>query len=200
VVCRHGWLLHRLAALQAEVAGEDCPMRFLTLGDVAAQFPYVDEPNALELAKSSRAMQSALEMIRPRNWWGSGLKPDLLLTMAEVDGIPVAWLPPKEILAQLVDTPDRAGRVAYLNDHKAEVAADIRALLSECRDPWVQDDQFLLVRALDAFEAGHHEAAMALGVSIAEPLAAWASTPRVISFDSNADMEIWEKARKKVRT
>lgn len=36
---------------------------------------------------------------------------------------------------------------------------------------------------------------MALAVSIGEPLAVWASTPRVKGFDSKAEKDTWEKER-----
>src|SRR5262249_12300686 len=71
------------------------------------------------------------------------------------------------------------------------------ALVRECNDPWVGDEQALVQRALAAFRAGHHEAAMALAVSIGEPLANWASTPRVRGFLSEADRDTWEKKRHK---
>ncbi len=81
--------------------------------------------------------------------------------------------------------------------HEAEVVVACHGLLMECDDPWVADDHALISRALAAYEASFYEAAMALAVAVGEPLALWASEPRVQSFDSEAEKSEWEARKKK---
>jgi hypothetical protein len=149
----------------------------ITSEDVEAQLPYVDDPDVLAKAEYNPALELALVWFRPVNWWGTGLKPERLLPIAE-DGIPVAWVPDPVILKGLVDAQP-GERIALLVSHAEEIAGHCRALIDEC--PMIShtsfsDRKLLLLRALDAFEATYHEAAMALAVNVAEGLAVWIST------------------------
>lgn len=170
-------------------------MALRKFSDVVAQFPHVDDHDVLQKMESSPALGLALEMTRPRNWWGSGIDPTLLRTISEQDGIPVAWVPPANVLVGLVRASDRSERLEHLMTHQDEITAQCAELLAECCDPWLTDDQALVGKALDAYRQGHHEAAMALAVSVGEPLAAWASTPRVRAFENTTDRDAWEKIR-----
>jgi hypothetical protein len=122
------------------------------------------------------------------------LTPDELLPIAQEDGIPIAWVPPPSVLKALAAAP-RDRRYAVLLDNRDLILNDCGRLTSQCTDPWISNERTLLIRAIDAFNAGHHEAAMALAVALGEGLALWASEPRVIAFDSKADAEAWEKVR-----
>lgn len=164
--------------------------------DVLAELDHVDRPDALDEAKTNHALRIALEMSRPQNWHGSGLTPDRILPLAIDDGIPVAWVPPTDVLKALVAAP-QGQRRAVLLAHEVEVLADCRRRLLECDDPGLDDTTHLLTRAFDAFDGGHPEAAMALAVSVGEPLALWASVPRVQVFDSRSARENWERDRKR---
>lgn len=167
----------------------------LRMKDVRAEFDHVDDPDVITRAKTNPALRLALEMSRPKNWHGSGLTPDRILPVAIDDGIPVVWVPPLDTLKALVAAPS-GQRHAVLMTHEAQVIADCRVRLGECGDPWVADAAFLLGKAFDAFDSGHHEAAMALAVSIGEPLALWASVPRVQVFESEDARDKWEKRRR----
>ncbi len=162
--------------------------------DVLAELDHVYDPDVLIRASTNPALRLALEMSRPNNWHGIGLTPDHLLPLAVDDGIPVVWVPSTDVLRALVATPS-GQRHAVLMTHEAQVIADCRARLGECEDPWLADAAYLLSKAIDAFDNGHHEAAMALAVSIGEPLALWASVPRVQFFDSKADRDEWKENR-----
>ena len=135
-------------------------------------------------------------MSRPENWRGTGIKPKAILAVATQSGIPVAWVPPASVLRMLVSAPP-AARIAILRAHTADVLAQCDELLNECRDNWLGDGPVLVKRAIDAFKAGHHEAAMALAVAVSDSLAAWALEQHVHVFESEAEKEEWEKQRKK---
>lgn len=171
-------------------------MPVLRFKDVIDQFEHVDDPDVLEKAKTNTALRQALEMSRPQNWRGSGLSPDAILSIAVDGGIPVAWVPPSDVLKELADVKPDA-RVSVLMAHETAVLSHCHERLQECRDPWVQEERTLIGRALAAYEAGFHEGAMALAVAVGEPLALWASEPRVKVFDSEEDRAAWEAEKKK---
>lgn len=163
--------------------------------DVIEQFDHVDDPDVLEKAKTNRALAHALDMSRPRNWHGTGLTPDQILPIAKDSAIPVAWVPPGHVLQALVAAAP-TDRVQVLLVHEADVLDECHVLLNECDDAWVDEERKLINRAVATYEAGFHEAAMALAVAVGEPLALWASEPRVQSFDSEAAKSAWERKKK----
>lgn len=165
--------------------------------DVIEQFDHVDDPDVLEKAKTNSALAHALGMSRPRNWHGTGLTPDQILPIATDSAIPVAWVPPGHVLRALAAAAP-TDRVRVLLVHEAEILDECRTLLKECEDAWVKEERTLITRAVAAYDAGFFEAAMALAVAIGEPLALWASEPRVQSFDSEAAKVAWEAKKKAV--
>ena len=165
----------------------------ISLGDIIKEFDNVDDPDVLERIKTNPALHEALQMKRPQNWWGTGLNPQVLFDIAKDDGIPVVRVPSATVLLDLAAAPSRKARMAVLLLRKQEILDDCKALLSDCDDPWITDACVLTGAAIAAYEAGHHEAAMALAVSVSEPLATWASTPRVQMFRSEAAHEGWEE-------
>lgn len=171
-------------------------MTFLQMKDIIEQFDHVDDPDVLSKARTNRALEAALEMCRPENWRGSGLTPDQILPVAIEGGIPVAWVPPVDVLKALVAAPNER-RLPTLMSREGEVVAQCRERVTESSDAWIIDEATLVGRALDAFEGGYHEAAMALAVAVGEPLAIWASEPRVHVFTSKEEMEAWDDKRRK---
>lgn len=136
-------------------------MPFVSFADVIAELDHVDDPDVLERARKSTAVHIALEMTRPRNWWGTHVEPDALFAVARKEGIPVAWVPEANNLAELAGAPDSAGRRQVLRKRQAEVIIEdcVRAL-AECSDPWLADHATLARRAIATYQAGYHEAAM----------------------------------------
>jgi len=173
-------------------------MAILRFQDVIDQFEHVDDVDVLARARTNPALRQALEMSRPENWRGSGLTPDQILPVAVDSGIAVAWVPPAHVLQALVATSPNA-RIGVLREHEADVLTQCHALLDECHDVWVEDERTLVNRAIAAYEAGFHEAAMALAVAVGEPLALWASVPRVKVFESEQERVEWELTKKSSR-
>ena len=170
--------------------------RFIELHEILEQFDHVDDADALENAKSNRALAAALRLVRPKNWRGSGLRPEQIMPVAVDNGIPVVWVPPAPVLKALVAAAP-ADRMGVLMANEAEVLAHCQLLLDECSDPSVSEERTLINRSLDAYQAGHHEAAMALAVAVGEPLAQWASVPRVQMFESSQAKQEWEANRER---
>lgn len=170
--------------------------RSIRLQEIRKQFDHVDDVDVLERAKSNPALSIALRWIRPENWHGCGLRPEQIMPVAVDSGIPVVWVPPTSVLKALV-AAEPADRIGVLIANEAEVVAQCRLILDECSDPWISEECTLIGRSLDAYLAGFHEAAMALAVAVGEPLAQWASVPRVQRFESDEEEEAWEANRQK---
>ena len=154
-----------------------------SLGDVIEQFGHVDDPDAYERSQTIPALAAAMDWLRPRNWHASGLSPDDILPVAVDCGIPVVWVPPTAVLIE-VTAAHPSDRLGVLVSRQDEVLAHCEALLTQCRDPELQESRTLAGRAMEALRAGHHEAGMALAVVVAEKLAFWVSEIRTILFDS----------------
>lgn len=170
--------------------------RSIQLHEILEQFDHVDDADVLEKAKTNRAFSAALRLIRPENWRGCGLRPEEILPVAADSGIPVVWFPPTSVLKVLFAAAP-ADRMGVLMASEAEVLAQCRLLLDECSDPSVSEMRTLIGRSLDTYEAGFHEAAMALAVAVGDPLAQWGSVPRVQMFESDQAEREWEANRKR---
>ena len=166
-----------------------------TFGDIIAELDHVDDPDVFERMKTTPALRSALKMTRPENWWGTGLNPKVLFAISKDDGIPVAWVPPSAVLIELAATPDRNARMSVLLAHKQEIIDQCKVITLNSDDSWITNERALIEKAIAAYEDGHLEAATALAVSVGEPLAIWASTPRVKAFKSETEKALWEKRR-----
>ncbi len=160
--------------------------------DIIDEFDNVDDSDALERAQTNRALRRALDWLRPRNWHGSGLNPDDVLQMADETGIPVVWVPPTEVLIEIV-AAEPNDRIRVLVSHEDKVLDHCEALLERCGDPELRDSRTLVECALAAFRAGHHEAAMALAVAVAESLAFWVSEIPTLTHDSEEEWDAHEK-------
>ena len=157
--------------------------KHVTVGDIRAQFDHVDDPDALERAKTNPALAHAMHWLRPQNWHGCARTPDQIVSIAAESGIPIAWVPSADVLAEIA-AADPTDHMSVLLSHKDAVLDQCETLLVRCNDPEIGDAQPLGRRALRAFRDGHHEAAMSLAVNVAEGLALWASRRRDFMFES----------------
>ena len=155
-------------------------IRMTRMGDILARLPEVDDLDVAERAKTDPVLESALTLARPVNWWGTGASQNLL-RVAREEGLPLARVPRSKTIKELNAAPDAAARLKVLEDHRDQILEDCENELACCDDGEIQGKATLAQRAIDAIRAGHHEAGMALAVSLGEPLAVWASTPRVTS-------------------
>lgn len=171
-------------------------MPVLRFEDVIAAQAHVDDPDVVEKARNDMALRVALEASRHPNWWGTTAGPSLL-EAARTEGLPLAWVPSADIIRLLVESSSPGDRRAVLIKYREETLETCRSLLDECTHDCIATDVALARRAVSAIRGGFHEAGMALAVSMGEPLAAWASTPRIATFNSGAERTAWEAKRKK---
>lgn len=169
-------------------------VRVIRMGDILSKMGQIDDADAASLASTDHALEVALSMSRPQNWRGTGAS-QALLKIARDEGLPLSWVPRAETIKALDSAEDATARLAVLTAHRNEIITDCQVLLDECVANELTDTVALASRAVDATKNGHPEAGMALAVALAEPLAVWASRPRVTGFDSKKEQEDWEKLR-----
>ncbi|MFJ3786800.1 hypothetical protein [Streptomyces sp. NPDC090093] len=108
---------------------------------------------------------------RHENWWGSTVPLDQLLHLAQDHGIPVAWLPDREILQRLATAgPAHDDKLAVLVAAEAEIRALCKVRLDECTDEWLTAEVEAGRKALAAWEDGHREAAATLAIAALEQI------------------------------
>ena len=171
---------------------------FADFADILAQLDHVDDPDVHEKARTNPALAAAYRIVRPRNWLDSGLPADVPPRIAAENGIPVAWVPPPQVLAELASVePDQ--RMSVLRECEEIVLDQCAALIEESDDPAVRDAQTLARNAVSAFTEGHHQAAMALAVAVSEGLALWAAHQELLVFDSEEERIAYEKSLKEAK-
>jgi len=117
-----------------------------------------------------RGFAELLEDLRkrlPPNW-PPEVDIDRLVGVIQDEGIPLVWVPRSEIVGELMVLPDRESRVQALLAHASELMADCRNVLGDVVTESLAGQVPLALKAVDAFEAGHPEAAQALAVVITE--------------------------------
>jgi hypothetical protein len=131
--------------------------------DFSAILPKIQFPWAERLSDILRPL---LERLPPN--WPDDIDLGQVEAVIQDDGLPLVWVPRAEIVTSLLAAPDRAARVDVLLAHEQEITADCRAVVGSISHDTLSGQLPLAVKALDAFGAGHHEAAQALAVTVTE--------------------------------
>ncbi len=131
--------------------------------DFSAILPKSQFPWAERLSDILRPLRERL----PPNWPGD-IDLGQVQAVIQDDGLPLVWVPRAEIVTSLLAAPDRAARVEVLLAHEQEITADCRTVLGSVSHETLSGQLPLAVKALEAFEAGHHEAAQALAAAVTE--------------------------------
>lgn len=86
----------------------------------------------------------------------------------ENDGIPIVHIPRAEIVQAIVDADDYDARIEVIEAHADDIADDCSAALAAEFDDGLEKQIPLVRRAIEAYRAGHFEAAQALAVSVCD--------------------------------
>ncbi|MFF9067859.1 hypothetical protein ACF09E_21160 [Streptomyces sp. NPDC014891] len=109
--------------------------------------------------------------IRHRNWWGSGATLSQLHALARDHGIPVARVPPADVLRELVQADDEhEAKLAVLLRHQERIRTACRHEVPSDSDGWLTDYPETARRVLAAWDDGHLLAAACLALAAAEDL------------------------------
>lgn len=158
---------------------------------IEAAFPNVDDEDALLKAESDLALRCAMDICRPTNWHGTGASYDLLAA-AQDEGLPLAWVPPADIIRQLRSAGSAPSRESALLDGRNRILDACVAAIEQCNAPELAATRKLVINSIAALRDNHNEAGMALAVSVGEGLAYWAVEPRVRVFDSRDEASRWQ--------
>jgi hypothetical protein len=164
--------------------------------DYASFFPKIELPDLFAvlprtLPEFSPDFLRFLERLRkslPPNW-PKDIDFDQVTTVIQDDGLPLVWVPRAEIVTELLASVDRAAKIEVLLSHVDELVEDCRAVLGDVSHDMLSGQQPLALKALDAFAAGHHEAAQALAVTVTETAVAralgnkYAAVKQKVLFD-----------------
>lgn len=109
----------------------------------------------------------ALRETRPPNWPDS-VDIDRMTEVIQTDGLPMVWVPPTEVVTEVLRQTDRASRVQVLLAHQDDIMDHCRMVLGDVSDPSMNGQLPLAFKAIDAFQSNHTEAAQTLAVVVAE--------------------------------
>jgi hypothetical protein len=124
----------------------------------------------LNLGGWAESLAKLFAEAHPTNWPpdSEDLDWDLLEQIVATEGIPIVWVPRREIVDALLAAADRESRLNILMSRRSDIVDDCRAVLSTVECEEINDLLPLAGNALDAFDAGHDNAAMALAVALVE--------------------------------
>ncbi|MFD7841169.1 hypothetical protein [Streptomyces sp. NPDC059761] len=109
--------------------------------------------------------------VRQRNWWGSGATLSQLHALARDHGIPVAWVPPADVIRDLVQADDQhEAKLDVLVARQEQIRIACRRTVPENSDGWHTDYPETARRVLAAWGDGHLLAAGCLALAAAEDI------------------------------
>lgn len=102
--------------------------------------------------------------------WPVGIDLDLAVTVFQDEGVPIVWVPRREVVEEMIAAPDRHARVKVLLSHTEEVVQDCRSVLAAVTHAQLAGQLPLVAQAVSAFADGHHGAAQALSTVVTETM------------------------------
>lgn len=156
------------------------------LVNLSANLPKVGVPESLQ------GILRQLADKFPPNWPVDDI--DLIENVFDViqdDGIPLVWVPRKEIVTEVLKAPNRDERIKALLARRGDVIQDCRAILATISHPDLANQLPLAKSSVDAFEGGHDEAAQALAVVITETVVSRAIDKKYAKVRDAVKIEDW---------
>ncbi|MFH8365129.1 hypothetical protein ACH4FV_36890 [Streptomyces anulatus] len=136
--------------------------------------PKVELPMPLReaLAKAVAPLLPVLERLdamMPENWRGQRLDyRDMIRLMQE--GVPLAWVPPADVIRQLLAADGVSSRSKVIDDSRPEILASCREALAEVTDIRLAAQRELLEECVRAIEKGMFSSAQALAANVWDTL------------------------------
>lgn len=109
-----------------------------------------------------------LDTILPPNWPRPIPSTERMEEVLEKDGIPIVHIPRAEIVRAIVDADDYDARIEIIGERADDIAVDCSIALTADFDDGLEEQIPLVRRAIEAYQAGHFEAAQALAVSVCD--------------------------------
>ncbi|MGX5397215.1 hypothetical protein ACWLMY_35850 [Streptomyces anulatus] len=136
--------------------------------------PKVELPMPLReaLAKAVAPLLPVLERLNammPENWRGQHLDSrDMVRLMQE--GVPLAWVPPADVIRQLLAADGAPSRSKVIDDCQPEILASCREALARVTDERLAAQRELLEECARAIENGMFSSAQALAANVWDTL------------------------------
>lgn len=109
--------------------------------------------------------------VYPPNWHSRALDPvdaDVLRPLLRDEGIVLAWAPDTDTLVQLLDADSAEERKQILAHRKSAIAEHCQNALEAAPSGELDEARLLAISAVEALQAGHHQAAQALATNVLE--------------------------------
>jgi hypothetical protein len=132
--------------------------------DISALIPKITFP---DFGPGFAELLEDLRKRLPPNW-PVDVDIDRLVDVIQNEGIPLVWVPRSEVVGELLVLEDRMSRVQALVAHGPLLMGDCRDVLADVVTGSLAGQVPLALKAVDAFESGHPEAAQALAVVVTE--------------------------------
>ncbi|MDQ0847688.1 hypothetical protein [Streptomyces sp. V1I6] len=136
-----------------------------SLPDLSHMAPRIDWPQFRQLAETFEGVWRSYERIVPANWRGRSLDYKAMTTVIE-EGIPLTWIPPGNVVAELLDASDARARLLVLESNRSEIITACGAALDEVTDPSLEHQAALLKDCVAMAHAGLPTGAQALAASV----------------------------------
>ncbi|MFF5505819.1 hypothetical protein [Streptomyces roseolus] len=148
------------AELRAQVARQVVP-------DLSALAPKVDWPGLADLAGTLTKAREAFEAVAlPGNWRPLTSLNLTAMTKVIEEGVPLAWVPPHDVILALVAAPDAVTRAGVLDANRTSIVDCCHQVLAEIARPDLQDQKRLLEEAAVLADGNTYSAAQALAASV----------------------------------
>lgn len=124
------------------------------------------------LAEVIAPLQPALERLdamMPANWRGARLDySDMIVLMKE--GIPLVWVPPADVIRQLLAADDAAAREQVIDDCRPAILTSCKAALAAVTDTRFGEQATLLEECVHMADRGMFSGAQALAANVLDTL------------------------------
>ncbi|MGW7613704.1 hypothetical protein ACWGKW_42035 [Streptomyces sp. NPDC054766] len=130
------------------------------------------------LAAAIAPLQPALERLdamMPANWQGSHLTYSEMIVLMQ-EGVPLAWVPPADVIRQLLTADDAASRAQVIDDCRPAILTSCKAVLAAVTDTWFHEQKVLIEECVHMAEHGMFSGAQALAAN------AWDTLIRGLAF------------------
>lgn len=112
-----------------------------------------------------RAAESSRRQL-PSNWWHLDIpEGDVLDQLVLEEGLPLAWVPPKDVLDQLLTAADAQTRRGIIGRHSTRIINSCEDALDHITSPTGRRYHRFMASAIHSIQAGHREAGQALATN-----------------------------------
>lgn len=129
-------------------------------------FKNIIEPQRRQMAEMLEVFRKRFEASMPPNWRGSGVAPlGNLETLLLDEGLPLAWVPPKDVLIRVLNANDAADRRRVIGGSWKKITNACLVELDATSATELTEYVEFARLAADALQAGHHQASQALSAN-----------------------------------